>query len=388
MIKGVRLICLLIVFALNACATSTPPRPSWDDPNFRAQRMKQAAAAYGVHRYHLATLLLFPLAQHGEANAQYALGYLLFYGKGAERNRAQAMVWFQKAAAQGDVSAVRALAMLAEHSDGVKTSAVQENGIEEAEDPVANAIDEKPKASNTATSPSISPSPVIKNTEITEADTPFPDDPSMKGVEPPSEQVTDSETHVQSAEEFEQIVMTQPINSEAVEVVGPNPVVEVQPGTEDVVPSEEQHSMVANDPLLSEPILAEPVSPATAVGGANSPDPLVQSRGTTATKMRALAPSIGRQWLELKDPDYYTVQLLAGDRISQVEAFVRRHGIEDQSAIVSRLRSQDRGKWYMVLYGAYPTFGEANDAIKALPEALRRKRPWLRQIGKLLSEPK
>ena len=49
--------------------------------------------------------LALPLARNGEARAQGFIGYLYMFGKGVEKDREQAMKWYQSASEQGDAGA-------------------------------------------------------------------------------------------------------------------------------------------------------------------------------------------------------------------------------------------------------------------------------------------
>ena len=48
-------------------------------------------------------------AQQGDSDAQYALGYMLYYGKGITENKTEAVKWLQLAATQGHSKAQQAL---------------------------------------------------------------------------------------------------------------------------------------------------------------------------------------------------------------------------------------------------------------------------------------
>lgn len=52
---------------------------------------------------------LLPLAARGNADAQYAVGYMYYYGKGVDENKQLAKHWLTKAANQGQPNAVKAL---------------------------------------------------------------------------------------------------------------------------------------------------------------------------------------------------------------------------------------------------------------------------------------
>ena len=70
-----------------------------------AAQLQQIDAAYDARDYGQVIRLLQPFAQQGNVDAQYNLGMMYLDGKGVAQNYKQAMVWFQKAAQQGDIGA-------------------------------------------------------------------------------------------------------------------------------------------------------------------------------------------------------------------------------------------------------------------------------------------
>ena len=58
-------------------------------------------------------------AEQGYANAQYELGLMFVTGRGASKNDAEAIKWFQKAAGQGFVDAQFSLGVMYANGDGV-----------------------------------------------------------------------------------------------------------------------------------------------------------------------------------------------------------------------------------------------------------------------------
>ena len=63
--------------------------------------LEDANDAYREKAYAKAAELWRPLAEKGDAEAQYSLGTLYAEGKGVEQNDATAFLWFQRAANQG-----------------------------------------------------------------------------------------------------------------------------------------------------------------------------------------------------------------------------------------------------------------------------------------------
>lgn len=80
------------------------------------QRNEQSYAVakqnFAEQNFRTAFLRVQRPAKAGNADAQYALGYMYYYGKGTVINRPYAVYWFQQAAAQGQKDAQRALKMV------------------------------------------------------------------------------------------------------------------------------------------------------------------------------------------------------------------------------------------------------------------------------------
>lgn len=95
------IMCLLGLLLIG-CATN----PEKDDP------MTTARTAFQSGNYQESASLLMPLAQKGNPEAQYALGYQFFYGLGVKRDKTQGFFWMQQSAMQGYKPAREALTRL------------------------------------------------------------------------------------------------------------------------------------------------------------------------------------------------------------------------------------------------------------------------------------
>lgn len=60
-----------------------------------------------------------PLAEDGDANLQFAIGWLYANGKGIDRDYKEAVYWYQLAAKQGDERAQTSLALMYQEGEGV-----------------------------------------------------------------------------------------------------------------------------------------------------------------------------------------------------------------------------------------------------------------------------
>lgn len=75
----------------------------------------------GIHYFRIqhfrdAFIRLMPEARHGHADAQYAVGYMFYYGQGVVENKPKALFWIRLSACQGQLEAIQALKLLQEES--------------------------------------------------------------------------------------------------------------------------------------------------------------------------------------------------------------------------------------------------------------------------------
>jgi hypothetical protein len=80
---------------------------------------EDGAAAYYRGDYTTALRLIRPLAEQGDAAAQFWLGLMYDRGKGVPQDFAKAIKWYRLAADQGDAPAQRHLGAMYEHGKGV-----------------------------------------------------------------------------------------------------------------------------------------------------------------------------------------------------------------------------------------------------------------------------
>ena len=90
-----------IAILLSACAIS---------PGI--ELLKRGQAAYEMQDYHTAFKLLLASAQNNNLTAEYAVGYMYYYGIGTNRDPYLAVMWFQKAAHHHQPDAMRALYLI------------------------------------------------------------------------------------------------------------------------------------------------------------------------------------------------------------------------------------------------------------------------------------
>ncbi len=89
-------------------------------------------------------------------------------------------------------------------------------------------------------------------------------------------------------------------------------------------------------------------------------------------------------WLWSQDPRHFTLQLAAGTNKAAIEAFVRRHRLQDKAVYFHRRRNgQD---WYILVYGSFASRATAKAAIDRLPAALQKAKPWPRPFSAIHAE--
>jgi TPR repeat protein len=84
-----------------------------------AQPLQDGATAFAAGDFAAALALWQPLADSGDAVAQFNLGILYDQGDGVTEDRAEAIRWYQAAAEQGDARAAFNLGLIYEAGDGV-----------------------------------------------------------------------------------------------------------------------------------------------------------------------------------------------------------------------------------------------------------------------------
>ncbi len=89
-------------------------------------------------------------------------------------------------------------------------------------------------------------------------------------------------------------------------------------------------------------------------------------------------PARDNEWLLSRNPQHFTLQLIAGEHLDTLRKFIIRHKLKQHLAFY---RTQRNGKpWYSLVYGDYPDKQRATDARNRLPQALREQKPWIRRF--------
>lgn len=101
-------------------------------------RMSQEMVLGKIHfsdgNYKRAFRELLPVAVYGRPEAQYAVGYMYYYGYGAARDSESGIFWMTKAAEKRYVPAIRALEMICENKSYCPADLVKEEAYRHAKE--------------------------------------------------------------------------------------------------------------------------------------------------------------------------------------------------------------------------------------------------------------
>lgn len=258
-------------------------------------------------------------AAQGNADAEYALGYMYYYGKGLPRDEESARMWIGKAAAQGQPQATQALQLLKKPGEGqavVKQAAVTD-------------------AANNQVNPNNSPQ---QNAVVAQA----------SNAELANNATTPSAT----------LAVSNDAGAANADSAGATPA----PTTASASTNDNATTAVVD------------VAPAKAKTKSLSPSSSKTSTVSTSTKT-----GLTIQKIVHAPGHYYTVQLLGSFNKKDAVDFINRNNLQHK-AIYYRASFESK-PWFVVVYGLYPTEGEAKLALKRLAPQLDRAKPWVKSIA-------
>lgn len=78
---------------------------------------EEGIASFRLQDYRSAFIRLLPEAMKGRPDAQYAVGYMYYYGQGVTEDRKEAWKWIALAGKSGQIDAVEAMVILRKQFD-------------------------------------------------------------------------------------------------------------------------------------------------------------------------------------------------------------------------------------------------------------------------------
>jgi DamX protein len=86
----------------------------------------------------------------------------------------------------------------------------------------------------------------------------------------------------------------------------------------------------------------------------------------------------GEKWLRQQNANAYTLQILGVHERLTLKQFLDKHQLNNVAMFKTSYRQKD---WYVLVYGIYPNWTQANQALKTLPPELQQYKPWARSIA-------
>lgn len=289
---------------------------------YRAGRYDEAAGAWG------------PLAEAGNALAQFSMGTLCHDGRGMPKDDVAATRWFRLSAEQGYPAAQYNLGNAYKHGRGIAPSD-------------AEAVAWWRRAADQG----MASAQFNLGTAYRYGDGVPPDDEeALRWYQRAAENGHPQGKQIVAEVERARAGAAAPVDSAA--------------GT----PPAPAVSLPAPPPArpAASPPRADPAAPPAAARVAPAP----------AGSARA-----GHAWVQAQDPDHFTVQIISSPSEAAVREHLRRHPLPGVTATYPyRQGGIDR---FALLYGTFPDRAKASEALRGLPEDHRRSSPWVRSFREL-----
>lgn len=290
----------------------------------------QKEGEFSLQQFGMSLAQIKKAAADGDADAQYALGYMYYYGKDVTKDQQAAAFWIGKAAAQGQPQAVKAQQLLSFSSQTQKPANAHTASTANNPNNTVSASATSDNDNTAATATSVSPSLNARQAQG---------------------QPSDNDT----------LTTTNTVN--------PNQ------GSPDQAPARQYASPQS--------------SSAWAQNNSNNPQANVAKirhpHATTAHKKMimpssaAQATSITIKKLLAAPPYSYTLQLLGAYRHSDAQTFIRKHHLENK-AMVYKTTFKDK-PWFVVIYGIYSTETAAKAGVQTLPTSVQQLNPWIKPMS-------
>lgn len=124
---------------------------------------------------------------------------------------------------------------------------------------------------------------------------------------------------------------------------------------------------------------SEPV-PRPASTSVSKPAPAPESPGRAPGKLSLTPVSV----LQQKNISHFSVQLMGAGSLTAIEQFVLAHRLADEIWVYRT--SRDGKPWYVVLKGDHASLSQAQAAIRQLPSALQKAKPWPKSFAQVNRE--
>lgn len=270
-------------------------------------------------------------ARTGDPDAQYALGYLYFYGVGVDKNGQVGKMWIDKAAAQGQPLAIRAQRLMSQNGYSYRPGGGSGGGAYRDTSTDVSSLNSNKSAQSIS---SVLPGYGKKTASST------------------------GSTTSSSSQAASSVSATKPSSTASSNV----------PAS---ASSQTTSSTSTTKPVGSSMTPGIPATPST--------------KPTPAAPQAPLSSHLTPGEAHLLDVSStaYTVQLMGSHNPRALADFVKKNGLSGAYYYASRSHDQN---WYSLIYGTYPSKQAAEQAIKQLPVAVKKVHPWVKPMAVVQKE--
>ena len=330
LLKGVTI--LIVSSLLAACATNS--NPSSSDKKVQENRVPTSACignAY-LQKYNCSVRRINQAAQSGDPDAQYALGYMYYYGIGTIRDKETAKLWINRAADQSQPLAKKASELI---ENGGHFRNLHRQGA-----PISSSSDGTGTAQGSGSASSSGSSRRSRNK------TRYAPTPSVK--------------------ELNAAVPDKPLNE-----VLPNYGGDQQTKPKSVIKSLQKKS---NDNATTTNMdSGSKVEPITSLDKRLTPKSVPTT--TALSEARNAMTAVETRMMEVPK-QHFALQLMGGRNLNAIKAFVKKNDLAGKAHYYSAQLNHET--WYMLVYGDYSSDIRAHAALRDLAPALRQLHPWVK----------
>lgn len=283
-------------------------------------------------KYNCSITRIQTAAENGGADAQYALGYMYYYGIGTVQDKQTASLWIQRSAAQGQPLAKKAWTLI---NTGTTFSDLHRAAAEGTDQGVTDVVTQQEPA------------------DVTQMNNKKPAAPISKYL--PAYQSSQLEPKSQTQENESYTANNAPLTKYQNSLTKNTTVATTAPSKlpSKVITANHASSQQFND----DPRFANKAS-------SNNPNNVVASQDNKKAA--------------------YTVQLMGSNKLSDLKLFIAENHLGVAAHYFET--QMNNQPWYMLTYGQYSTAQQAKIALAALPRAAKVNHPWVKSFATVHAE--
>ncbi|MCX7121179.1 MAG: SPOR domain-containing protein [Gammaproteobacteria bacterium] len=330
-------------------------------PSSDAQSANYAPACTSnpyLMKYHCSINKIQSAAENGSADAQYALGYMYYYGIGTVQDKQTAGLWIQRSAAQGQPLAKKAWTLI---STGATFTDLHRAAAEGTDQGVSDTVVQQEPADVTQMNSTKPTAPLSKYLPAYQS----------------GQSLNKTSNAVASNARVNPIMPSKKLATHSIN--DPRLASNAKP----VIVAHSESSAMENNTNVAEKTVSNNVVVATQTIPSSMPanNAIVAAQTTPSSTPGNNSPLIAAQ---TDSPGKYTIQLMGSEKLNDVKSFAAENHL---GAAVAYFETQLNNKpWYMLTYGQYSSEKQAEMALASLPHAAQSYHPWVKSLATVQQE--